>query len=231
MRASSEDAIAERVARVRERMTAACARAGRAEDAAALIAVSKMQPAEAIVAAARAGVGDFGENYVQEALPKMARVRAILGAEAAGLRFHLVGHLQRNKARAVAGAFAILHAVDSARLIEALAAAGTTAPMDVMLQVNLSGESSKSGVSPAQLRALAAAARAAGPAVHALGLMTIPAASVAAARPVFRELRRLAEEHGLEGLSMGMSDDFEVAIEEGATHVRVGRAIFGERAG
>jgi PLP dependent protein len=223
---SDPGTVAERVAAVRARMAAACARAGRDPASVTLIGVSKTQPAAKIVEAWQAGATDYGENYVQEALPKIAEVRAVAGD---GPRFHFIGHLQRNKAKAAVGPFAILQSVDSVRLLDALAAAAGDSRVSVMLQVNLAGEETKGGIAPGGLPELLAHARSLGP-ITVEGLMTVPpAAGAEAARPYFRQLRGLAAEHGLSALSMGMSDDFEVAIEEGATHVRVGRAIFGER--
>jgi PLP dependent protein len=219
--------LSERVAAVRARIAAACARAGRDAAEVTLIGVSKTQPAATIIEAWQAGVTDFGENYVQEALPKIAEVRALAGS---GPCFHFIGHLQRNKAKAAVGPFAILQSVDSVRLLDALAAAAGDGRVSVMLQVNLAGEATKGGIDGRQLGGLAAHARRL-ERIKVVGLMTVPPASGAeAARPFFRQLRELAAEHELSALSMGMSDDFEVAIEEGATHVRVGRAIFGERA-
>jgi hypothetical protein len=214
---------------VQERIRAACDRAARPSDSVTLIAVSKSQPVEAVLAAARAGVGDFGENYVREGLAKLAALRAAGAAER--VCFHFIGHLQTNKAAAAAEAFAILHAVDSERLLRRIAGAAKGGhPVAVMLEVNVSGESSKFGVAPSDAPRLASLARSlAG--VEPLGLMTMAphGASEVESRRVFAGLRRLASQLALPALSMGMSDDFEAAIEEGATHVRIGRAIFGER--
>ncbi len=221
-----ETTVASRVAAVRGRIERACAHAGREPASVTLIAVSKTQPASAIAAAWGAGIHDFGENYVQEGADKVREVRALIGP---GPRFHFIGHLQRNKAREAAEAFAILHSVDSERLLAALSAPRES-PLQVMLQVNVAREQSKSGADPADLRSLVAAARSA-EGIELLGLMAVPPESPTAedSRPFFRNLRELARDNGLDGLSMGMTGDFEVAIEEGATHVRVGRAIFGER--
>ena len=141
-----------------------------------------------------------------------------------------MGHLQSNKAKAAASAFGVIHSVDSARLLTRLDTAAP-APRDVLLQVNVAAEPQKQGVAPDEVEALVQAARAAA-SLRLRGLMTIApiAADPEEVRPVFRALKLLAERHGLPALSMGMTDDFEVAIEEGATLVRVGRAIFGERA-
>ncbi len=211
--------------RVRNRIARACERAGRDAASVTLVAVSKGQPVEAVRAAAEAGIRQFGENRIQEALPKIEEATAS-GVEAT---WHLVGHLQSNKAKAAAGAFAVIHSVDSARLLARLDAAAP-APRDVLLQVNVAAEAQKQGVAPDEVGALIEAARAAS-GLRLRGLMTIApiAADPEDVRPVFRELRALAERFALPDLSMGMTDDFEVAIEEGATLVRVGRAIFGER--
>jgi pyridoxal phosphate enzyme (YggS family) len=219
--------IAARVADVQSRIAGACVRVGRDPAGVTLVAVSKGHGAAAMAAAFEAGVQDFGENYLQEAISKLAEFRR-LTCDPPAVRFHFVGHLQTNKARAAAGAFAILHGVDSARLIEAIAAAHI--PVKVMLQVNLGGEASKHGVTPGGLADLVAAARVSRH-MQLAGLMTIPppVGEPEESRPHFRRLAELARSHGLPWLSMGMTDDFEVAIEEGATHVRIGRAIFGER--
>ena len=223
--------LEDRVAAVKDRIVAACVRSGRDPESVTLVAVTKGVVAERIVEAMQAGIADFGENYVQEALPKRAAV--IEGAAASDIQapcFHFIGHLQSNKAKAVADAFAILHGVDSSRLLDALVAhsAGT---VEVMLQVNLAGEATKHGLAPLEIEPLLTHSRALGSHVRVRGLMTIPPPGpVDITRGYFRELRRLARDHGLSDLSMGMSDDFEAAVEEGATHVRVGRAIFGERA-
>ena len=211
--------------RVRERIARACERAGREAASVTLVAVSKGQPVEAVRAAAEAGIRQFGENRIQEALPKIEAATAS-GIEAT---WHLVGHLQSNKAKAAAGAFDVIHSVDSTRLLARLDAAAP-APRDVLLQVNVAAEAQKQGVAPGEVGALIEAARGAS-GLRLRGLMTIApiAADPEDVRPVFRELRALAERFALPELSMGMTDDFEVAIEEGATLVRVGRAIFGER--
>ena len=217
--------VAAGVALVRQRIAGACERAGREPDSVTLIAVSKGQPAEAVQAAAKAGVRHFGENRIQEALPKIEQA-AEAGVEAT---WHLVGHLQSNKAKAAASAFDVIHSVHSTRLLTRLDAAAP-ASRDVLLQVNVAAEPQKQGVAPDEVGALVEAARAAGN-LRLRGLMTIApmAQNAEEARPVFRALRLLAERFELPELSMGMTDDFEVAIEEGATLVRVGRAIFGER--
>jgi pyridoxal phosphate enzyme (YggS family) len=221
--------IEERLEIVRARIGAAAHRAHRDPASIRLVLASKTQPSAAIRAAARAGACDFGENYVQEAIAKRAEL-----ADLTDIRWHLIGHLQTNKARTAAGAFALIHSVDSVRLAEALARAQPSPRVHALVEVNLGAEASKTGVAP---DGVAAILDAAAEKIEIDGLMTIPppAASAEAARPYFAQLRelrdRLAMRSGLalSELSMGMTDDFEVAIEEGATIVRVGRAVFGER--
>jgi pyridoxal phosphate enzyme (YggS family) len=226
---STQYEIKERLEIVRARIGAAAHRARRDPTTIRLVLASKTQPSEAIRAAARAGARDFGENYVQEAIAKRAEL-----ADLTDIRWHLIGHLQTNKARTAAGAFALIHSVDSVRLAEALARAQPSPRVHALIEVNLGAEASKTGVAP---DGVAAILNAAAEKIEIDGLMTIPppAASAEAARPYFAQLRelrdRLAMRSGvaLSELSMGMTDDFEVAIEEGATIVRVGRAVFGER--
>ena len=220
-----EEAVAERLAGVRERIARACARSGRDPAAVTIVAVSKGQPAEAVAAAARAGLSHFGENRVQEALPKIEALREA----SVSATWHLVDHLQSNKARVAAAAFRVIHSVDSERLLARLDSLAT-APVDVLLQLNLAAEPQKHGAPADQLPALVVAARALAQ-IRLQGLMTIApyVADAEEVRPVFRELSTLAQRFELAGLSMGMTDDLEVAVEEGATLVRVGRALFGER--
>lgn len=223
--------IAERLASVRERIARAAERAGRGTEAVTLVAVSKRKPAGDIAAALDAGCRDFGENYVQELVDKASEM-----SEREGLRWHFIGHLQRNKVKILLGVpqLVLLHGVDSPRLIAELDKRASR-PMEVLLQVELGGEASKSGCQPGELGALLEAVDRA-ERVAACGLMCMPPpGDPEAARPFFAELRQLRDAHGgserLPHLSMGMSHDFEVAIEEGATIVRVGSAIFGPRAG
>jgi pyridoxal phosphate enzyme (YggS family) len=223
--------IAERAAAVRERIARACARAGRDPASVRLIAVSKTFGPEAVAEALAAGIREFGENRVQEALAKIPAVAEL--AAQRGLpapTWHLVGHLQTNKARAAAGAFAILHGIDSTRLLQALDRAAA-APTRVLLEVNVAGEPTKFGFAPEDVAGAVALAQTL-PHIEVAGLMTVAprAEDPEAVRPVFRGLAELARQLGLPELSMGMTEDFEVAIEEGATMVRIGRAIFGERA-
>lgn len=228
--------VAGRVAEVRDRVARAAVRAGRDPASVRLIAVTKGVELEAMSAAAEAGVAEFGENRVQEALAKMGRAGSAVGS----WTWHLIGRLQTNKVRAAVGRFAVIHSVDSPRLGEAIESAASAAGIRqrVLVQVNLGDEPQKSGVAASGLRSLLAdLARC--PHVRVDGLMTIPPAALdpEQARPHFRELRRLGREMAREvpdvtlaDYSMGMSGDFEAAVEEGATMVRVGRAIFGPRA-
>jgi len=215
--------VAGNLAAVRARIAAAAARAGRDAAAVRLVAVSKTQPAERVRAAVAAGVRDIGENYVQEAATK----RAAVGGD---VRWHLIGHLQRNKAARALELFDLIHSVDSVALAEALArhAAARGAPARALVEVNVGGEASKSGVAPEALPALLERLR--DPSLVIEGLMAVPPpGSPDEVRDHFRRLRALRDAAGLRELSMGMTDDFEVAIEEGATMVRIGRAIFGAR--
>lgn len=215
--------VRERLAEVRERIERVCARSGRESSAITLVAVTKVFPITAIREAYEAGLRDFGENYVQEFEAKAPEVQDLSAA-----RFHLIGHLQSNKARKAAELFQVIQTVDSAKLARRLDEAGR--PLDVMLEVKLSTEQAKSGADPAELPELIDAVRAS-KYLRLTGLMTMPPWSDDAepSRPYFRNLRELAARLGLPHLSMGMSHDFEVAIEEGATHIRVGTALFGKR--
>ena len=226
--------IPARLARVRERIADAAGRAGRRPDDVRLIAVSKTHPLDAIRAAADAGQREFGENKVQEALQKISQ------STDTRLRWHLIGHLQSNKAKKAAGAADVIHAIDSVDLLrrvdQAAAAAGRT--VETLVQVDLALEDTKFG---APVDEVAGIFRAAADCATArlVGLMLLPplAENPEDARPWFARLRALRDELGATGvpadrlreLSMGMSHDFEVAIAEGATMVRVGTAIFGER--
>lgn len=216
--------IRERLEQVRLRIARAAERAGRDPSAIALVAVSKIKPAADIVEAYKAGQRDFGENYVQELQTKKAGMPKLPGA-----RFHLIGHLQSNKSRIASELFDVIQTVDSEKLARRLNEQ-TERSLDVFLEVKLSEEEAKHGLEPGAIGALKE--RIAGcERLRLRGLMTMPPWSddPEAARPYFRRLRQLAEEHGLAELSMGMSHDLETAIEEGATIVRVGTAIFGKR--
>lgn len=208
---------------VQSRIASAAARAGRNASEITLVAVTKVFPASAIREAYELGMRDFGENYLQEFEGKYPEVRDLAGG-----RFHLIGHLQSNKAKRAAELFDVIQTVDTEKLAGRLDAAGK--PLAVMLEVKLSPEEAKSGVDPAELGSLIAAVRSCAN-LRLDGLMTMPPWSEDAelSRPYFRRLRELAAEHGLSKLSMGMSHDLEVAVEEGATHVRVGTALFGKR--
>jgi pyridoxal phosphate enzyme (YggS family) len=212
--------------RVQEAVARACARAGRSPDHVLLIAVSKTVDVERVRLAIAAGVAALGENRVQEAKEKIEALgRAV--------PWHLIGSLQTNKARDAARLFDWIHSVDRLELAQALSrrAHGGDRALNVLLQVNLGDEPQKGGVAPAELERLHE--KVAGlPDLEVRGLMAIPPATAEPeqARPYFRRLRELRDELGLEHCSMGMSADFEVAIEEGATMVRVGTAIFGARA-
>jgi hypothetical protein len=211
------------LAQVRDRIDRAAVRAGRDASAITLVAVTKVFPASVIREAHEAGLRDFGENYVQEFEAKAPEV-----ADLAGARFHLIGHLQSNKARKAAELFSMIQTVDSVKLARRLDESAR--PLDVMLEVKISPEEAKSGADPAELPGLIDAVRATKH-LNLTGLMTMPPWSDDAepSRPYFRRLRELAEQFELPHLSMGMSHDFEVAIEEGATLIRVGTALFGKR--
>lgn len=210
---------------MRARIVRACERAGRSPDDVTLIAVTKGFGAETIREAVAAGVRDIGENRVQEAEAKRAEFRDLTG-----VTWHMIGHLQSNKVKAALGLFDILHSVDSIHLAEAVSRRASTA-VPAFLEVNPAAEATKSGFRLEELKdAYEQIAKM--PNIELRGLMTVAplAGNAENVRPVFRHLREEAERLGLRELSMGMSDDFESAIEEGATHVRVGRGIFGERA-
>jgi hypothetical protein len=215
--------LSARIAAVEQRIRRACDRCGRRRDEVTLLAVTKIFPAQAILDAYTLGLREFGENYVQEFETKAPQVRALAGA-----RFHLIGHLQSNKSNKAAELFQVVQTVDSARLAGRLDQAGRQ--LDVMLEVKLSEEEAKSGASPADLPDLIDAVRHCAN-LRLAGLMTMPPWSddPEASRPYFRGLRELGERHGLKQLSMGMSHDLEAAIEEGATCIRVGTALFGAR--
>lgn len=213
------------------RMHQACVESVRSPTELCLIAVSKAQPAERLGELAEAGQRDFGESYVQEALPKLD---ALAGR---GLVWHFIGPIQSNKTRPIAEHFDWVHSVDRLKIAERLSAQRPEGmpPLNVCLEVNISGETGKGGVAPADLPALAQAV-AALPRLRLRGLMAIPAPShdPVQQRAAFRRLRELlgqlrADALDLDVLSMGMSDDLEAAIAEGATHVRVGTALFGVR--
>jgi PLP dependent protein len=223
--------IAARRGEIEARIAAACERAGRDPADVTLVAVTKTHPVASIAAALAAGLTHFGENRVQE----LAAKRAALPEASA--TWHLIGHVQTNKARDAVRSADLVHGVDSARLAEALArrAEADGRRLPVLVQVNVSGEASKQGCSPEDAAALVAVV-AALPELHLDGLMTLaaPADDPETIRPQFRLLRTLRDrlqtpDLALPVLSMGMSGDYEVAVEEGATHVRIGTALFGAR--
>lgn len=213
------------LAAIRQRVASAEAKAGRAPGSVRLIAVSKTQPADRILAVLDEGQRVFGENRVQEAEGRWPALRARYGA----IELHLIGPLQTNKARAAVALFDAIHTVDRPRLVETLArlAQERGGSPDLFVQVNTGEESQKAGCLPGDVDAMVAQVRAAD--LPLLGLMCIPPVDQDPA-PHFAMLAEMAARNGLSGLSMGMSGDFETAIAHGATHVRVGSAIFGERA-
>ena len=232
--------IADNVAQLEQRIALAAQRAGRDPAEITLVAVSKTHGPDKIAEAARAGLRDFGENRVEEALPKIA------AAPAPGARWHMIGHIQSRKAKDVIRAgFTLIHSVDSVKLAERLSrlASQTAQVQPILLECNVSGEASKEGFAayaeddwPALKTEFAVVLSLPGVRVHGLMTMAPLRTDPEAARPVFRRLRELRDylrihlpQGQWETLSMGMTDDFEPAILEGATVVRIGRAIFGER--
>ena len=231
----SADGLRENLLRIRERIAVAAQQAGRRGEEITLIGVSKTHPAEAIRSAYAAGLRDFGENRVQEWEGKRGGL-----ADLEEAKWHLIGHLQSNKAARAAGLFHCVDSIDDVSLAQRLDRArgdsGSAAKMRVLLEVRVAEEETKSGVSAADLPALGERVTAL-PALHLSGLMCIPPylEDAGQVRPYFRRLRKLRDQLAaqlgmpLPVLSMGMSHDFEVAIEEGATEVRVGTALFGQR--
>ena len=215
--------IAERLNAVRERIENACAKSGRRSADVLLLAVTKVFPAAIIYSAYELGLREFGENYVQEFEGKAPEVQNLPEA-----KFHLIGHLQSNKSAKACSIFQTIQTVDTSKLARRLNECAL--PLNVMVEVKLSSEASKHGADPADLPQILEAIQAS-PNLRLVGLMTVPEWSdnAEAARPVFRQLRELSEQHGVFGLSMGMSHDLEVAIEEGSTCVRIGTALFGSR--
>jgi PLP dependent protein len=223
--------VAGRLASVNARIESAALAAGRSRSGVLLVAVTKTHPSSVIREAYAAGQRDFGENYVQELAAKADQL-----VDLEELRWHMIGHVQRNKARQIVRLASVVHTVDSVRLAEELGkrAAGSPNPLRVLIEVNLGGETQKAGCDPRELEAIASSIEARS-ALRLDGLMTVPPHTddPAGARPYFDELSRLREAHGgssrLPELSMGMTHDLEHAIMAGATMVRVGTAIFGER--
>ncbi len=215
--------LAERLEAVRGRIARAAERVRRDPADILLLAVTKIFPADVIREAHQLGLREFGENYVQEFEGKAPLVGGLEGA-----RFHLIGHLQSNKARKAVELFQVVQTVDTPKLARRLNESGRS--IEIMLEVKVSGEESKSGAAPESLPELIAAVREC-PNLRLLGLMAMPPWSddPEVSRPYFRRLRELGEQHALAQLSMGMSHDLETAIEEGSTCVRVGTALFGKR--
>lgn len=220
--------IAANIESLRARIAAAAARAGRDAAAVRLVgasASSKGVTDEMVLAALDAGLRDFGENYVQEAQQRIAA----LGPRAAEAAWHFIGHLQSNKAAVAASLFDTVESVDSVKLARALSKRAEK-PLRILLEVNVAGEASKYGLAPSDVAAAVSEAGAL-PNIDLVGLMTMAPEvnDPEQTRPVFRTLRELAAANGLRELSMGMTNDFEVAVEEGATMVRIGRALFAGR--
>ena len=215
--------LKEKLEQVETRIANAAARAGRQRSDITLLAVTKKFPAALIREAFQLGLREFGENYVQEFEGKRAEL-----ADCEGSRFHLIGHLQSNKSKIAAEIFDVFQTVDTQKLARRLDA--EQKPLDVMIEVKLSAEEAKAGAAPGEVPALVEVIRGC-PHLRLLGLMTMPPWSDDAepSRPYFAKLRALADANGLKQLSMGMSHDLEVAIEEGATIVRIGTALFGPR--
>lgn len=232
--------IEHNLGKVRESIAEAASRAGRSAGEITLVGISKTEPADRVLEAIGAGLLEVGENRVQEAGAKIASLRAGLGARKAAVRWHMVGHLQRNKAKSAVGLFDMIQSIDSRRIAEAVSRAAVEAGTvkDVLVEVNTSGEPAKYGLSPGGvIKFVAEIADLKGLRTH--GLMTVGplVADPDEARPAFAILRRLGAEIRAEGfpwadvryLSMGMTGDFEQAIEEGSNMVRIGTAIFGRR--
>jgi pyridoxal phosphate enzyme (YggS family) len=223
MAAGMSGTLRERIENVEERIQTAVHRSGRRREDITLVAVTKKFSADVISEAYSLGLRVFGENYVQEFAEKRP---ALLGLTEA--QFHLIGHLQSNKARQAAELFQVIETVDSEKLARRIHESGS--PLEVMIEVKLSPEGSKAGAAPEDLPRLIEAMRGC-PNLRLTGLMTMPPWSddPEISRPFFRRLAELARAHQLPQLSMGMSHDLEAAIEEGATHIRVGTALFGPR--
>lgn len=215
----------QRLEQVRNRLARAAARVGRPANSIRLIAVTKKFPASVILEAYGAGLREFGENYVQEFERKYTECSGLEGA-----RFHLIGHLQSNKSAKAVELFDVVQTLDSAKLARRLSEQASRRVLEVMIEIKLSPEQAKSGAAPEQLPELIEAIQREPP-LRLTGLMTMPPWSEdpELSRPYFMRLRQLAEQHRLSDLSMGMSHDLEVAIEEGATMLRVGTALFGRR--
>jgi pyridoxal phosphate enzyme (YggS family) len=214
--------VAARLAEVRDRIARAARASGRGPEEVTLVAVSKEQPVAGVVAALEAGQRVFGENRAQELVAKASELAGVDPRPT----WHFVGRLQRNKVRTLAPRVALWHSIDRTELVPELARLAQRAP--VLVQVNVAGETQKGGCAPADTAGLIDRLRDAG--IDVVGLMTVPPAG-ADPRPTFAALRDLGQRLGVHELSMGMTDDFELAIGEGATMVRVGSAVFGPRPG
>ncbi len=217
--------LKQKLDQVESRISRAAARVGRSRSEILLVAVTKKFPAAVVREAYALGLRDFGENYLQEFETKRGEL-----ADCSGARYHFIGHLQSNKTKKAAEIFDVIHTVDSAKIARRLDGDAGGAGIEVLIEVKLSTEPAKTGVAPGEVPALVEAIRGC-PHLRLLGLMTMPPWSDDAekSRPYFARLRELAGQNGLKHLSMGMSHDLEVAIEEGATMVRVGTALFGPR--
>ena len=217
--------IEQNVRYLQNRIARACQRTGRSPDKVTLVAVTKTVDAAAIEAAFNAGIREFGESRVQEVRPKIEQLHKF----EPGITWHFIGHLQTNKAKTAAQIFDIIHSIDSLKLAETLNNCSQK-KLPVLIQVNVSAEATKSGFPLSEVNeAVRQIGRLSN--LEVQGLMTIApwVSDAEEVRPIFRQLRQVRDALGLRHLSMGMSDDFEVAIEEGATLIRIGRAVFGER--
>ncbi len=235
----STDEIAARAAALREKVAVAAQRSGRGADAVSIVCVTKMHPAPVVLSAYAAGLRDFGENYVQEAMAKQDELAADSSAATLkGARWHLIGHLQSNKTNGVAGRFALIETVDSLKLGQRIARSAESlgAPQEILIQVKLGDEDTKSGIAPDDALRLAEALQQT-PGINLRGLMAIAplnsdGTQIADPRPYFAQAKRLFDalpEGCRQILSMGMSADYECAIEEGSTCIRVGTTLLGSR--
>ncbi|MBM4781285.1 MAG: YggS family pyridoxal phosphate-dependent enzyme [Archangiaceae bacterium] len=219
------ETLKENLAEVERRILAACTRAGRSRDSVQLVAVTKRHPPELVKTAWDLGLRHFGENYAQELRDKHEALSA-----QAGIRWHAIGPVQPKNAKYVAKAAHVFHALERLEVAQELSRRRTGAPLRCFVEVNVAGEASKAGLEPSSVAAFIEQVRAL-PNLEVAGLMCMPPLdeNPEISRPAFKQLAQLAKQLGLSGLSMGTTGDFEVAIEEGATHVRVGTALFGER--
>ncbi|MBL8936676.1 MAG: YggS family pyridoxal phosphate-dependent enzyme [Archangium sp.] len=219
------EALKANLTEVERRIAAACTRAGRSRESVQLVAVTKRHPPELVKVAWEQGLRHFGENYAQELRDKHEALSTL-----AGIRWHAIGPVQPKNAKYVAKAAHVFHALERLEVAQELSRRRTGAPLHCFVEVNVAGEASKAGLEPASVAAFIAQVRAL-PNLEVAGLMCMPPLeeNPEASRPAFAQLSQLAKQLGLSGLSMGTTGDFEVAIEEGATHVRVGTALFGER--